>query len=203
MDILKYCLNTLLLACVFTGIGFLWGKSKRSDPVVTYVERPRIGGKTDLWSLLPKTSIEPGEKEIQYVFMPLRDSVRNRGVLGRENEGIDTLQAMKATVLDWNTRRDYSHTLFDDPEIGKMDLTFSIQYNKLGDLEWGFTPVQKIVNPAPSPRLSPFVRASVTTLGVVGLGGGVRSGAWGFDLSIIRDTHRGQNGVELGIAYSF
>lgn len=46
-------------------------------------------------------------------------------------------------MVDWATKRDYTATLFDIDTVGVCKVNTSVQYNRLGLLEYDFTPVQK------------------------------------------------------------
>lgn len=48
-----------------------------------------------------------------------------------------------AIMLDWATKREYQATLFDIDTVGVCKLNTSTQYNRLGNLNYTFTPVQK------------------------------------------------------------
>lgn len=204
MDVLKTALRLLALAFACLVAGFFLGRKTVPEPEIRYVERPQNSGSLDFSRLSPKTSLEAPKPLLKYVFIPLADSVESRGVLGPKSEALDTLSSLWETAKDWNTLRTYNETLFDDPDNGKLDLSFTVQYNKPGEVHWNYAPgAMKIVHNPRNKKMSPFVRVSVSTLGTAGIGGGLRVGSWAFDTSWLRDFQRQKNGVSVGVSYSF
>lgn len=204
MDVLKTALGLLALAFVCLMAGFFLGRKTVPEPEIRYVERPQSSGSLDFSKLSPKTSIEATKPLLKYVFIPLADSVETKGVLGPKSEALDTLSSLWETAKDWNTLRTYNETLFDDPDNGKLDLSFTVQYNKPGEVHWNYAPVpMKIVRATRETRLSPFIRVSASTLGTAGVGGGLRVGSWAFDASYLRDFQHQRNGAAIGVSYSF
>lgn len=204
MDVLKTALSSLALAFACLAVGFFLGRKTVPEPEIRYVERPRNSGSLDFSKLTPKTSLEASKPLLKYVFIPLADSVETRGALGPKTEARDTLSSLWETVKDWNTLRSYSQTLFDDPDNGKLDLSFTVQYNKPGEIHWNYAPVpMKIIRDTRKKELSPFIRASVSTLGTAGIGGGIRGKSWAFDVSYLRDFQHQRNGAAIGVSYSF
>lgn len=204
MDLLRAALGSLALALLCLAAGFFWGRRTAPEPEVRYIDRPVKSGSLDLSGAIPKSSLESPKITLKYVFIPLGDSVETKGVLGPETEAVDTLQSLWETARDWNTLRSYRQTLFDNPEDGRMEVSFTVQYNRPGEVQWDYAPVpMKVIRDTRKKDLSPFVRASVSTLGTAGIGGGLRVKSWALDISYLRDFRHQQNGAAIGVSYSF
>lgn len=176
--------------------------SKNTKYEVKYVQRERVGGNINMSGLAPNFEYKPIKLDLKWDISP------DGGNALYEPDSLltsppDTLEAIWATVSDWNTRRTYTQTLFDNAE-GRLDVNLSLQYNRPQDIGWVFTPA-----PVPVPQikkhrtLSPFVRASANTFGILGVGGGVYINHWGVGGSYLYDTRRGMRGFEVGVAYKF
>jgi hypothetical protein len=57
--------------------------------------------------------------------------------------------AVSAALIDWNTKRSYKGTLFDDPRAGTVSYSFDVQFNRAGHIDYRFTPVSP---PAPKAK---------------------------------------------------
>lgn len=68
-------------------------------------------------------------------------------------------------MQDWATKRDYEATLFDVDTLGKCDIKTSVQYNRLGNIDYTFIPVQKQTNitEVTTRKFLPYVGAGITT----------------------------------------
>lgn len=81
----------------------------------------------------------------------------------------DTTQFSKsdstAIMIDWATKKEYSATLFDSDTLGTCKINTFVQYNKLGNIDYTFTPVYKQeTNYIQTKRkLIPFVGVGITT----------------------------------------
>lgn len=135
-------------------IGYFLG---RDTTVVHEVER-HVKGKT-----ITDTVAVPEPYFVSTPVLPLffykADTVRNVQV-------VDTA----AILADWIQQRNYKQTLFDN-ESGKADINLSVQYNKLTDLSYSFTPIHKEIIRTKEQAWLPFVSASYS--GQLGVGGGL------------------------------
>lgn len=216
MDVLRMALGSLALAAICLVAGFFWGRRTAPEPEVCYIERPVKSGSIDLSGVTPKSSLKPSlkpsELSLKYVFIHLRDSGETKGVLSPETDrvsrpqtaGVDTLQSLWETARDWNTLRTYRETLFDNPEDGRMEVSFTVQHNRPGRVQWDYAPVpMKVIRGTRKRELSPFIRVSASTLRTAGIGGGLRVGSWAFDASYLRDFQHQKSGVAIGVSWSF
>lgn len=81
----------------------------------------------------------------------------------------DTLYLMKEDttkiMADWATKREYEETLFDVDTLGKLKINTYTQYNRLGSIDYTFTPVikQQTTEIYNVRKFSPFVGAGLST----------------------------------------
>ena len=210
MDLLKRIVFALALAIVAGAIGYVWGRQDAPEPEVRYVTKNSVSGGLDLSNLAPIEAISPPKSSLKWVYIPPEEKAQNEGVLGPKTPGdslqIDTLGSVRATIEDWNTRRTYSRTLFSDVENGTLDLSFSVQYNRPQQFDWSYTPpATPVVIPKPKKTTlwGPYLRASVNTLGGVGVGAGVFINHVGVDVSYLHDFRGQSSGIGIGVIYKF
>jgi hypothetical protein len=101
-------------------------------------------------------------------------------------------------IVDYELRRLYKTQLFDN-QYGKLDLSLSAQYNRLGDLSYEFTPVTKVVYRDKAWR--PFVSVTYGSMGYIGAGGGLYYKSVGVCLQYVTDLKR--NGVCVSFYKAF
>lgn len=65
---------------------------------------------------------------------------------------------------DWATKREYERTLFDSDTLGTFKLNTTVQYNRISDLKYEFTPMIKTVTTTEYRvrKILPFVGAGVS-----------------------------------------
>jgi hypothetical protein len=183
--ILLYCALCLAIGTV---AGFLAGRrTVERLETVRYVKETPVTGKIEL--------LEPFKVEIPSlpVLLTRMDTVYvDRVVYTREV--VDTA----GIIADYELRRLYKTRLFDN-QYGKLDLSLSAQYNRLGDLSYEFTPVTRIVYREKDWR--PFVSVMYRSLGYIGAGGGLYYKSLGVSVQYVTDLKR--NGVSVGIYKAF
>ena len=89
-------------------------------------------------------------------------------------------------IKDWSKQREYTTTLFDSDTLGKFTLNTSVQFNRLGDLEYTFKPKQKTVTEyvEVKKKYIPFIGAGISTFPSAGIEAGLFiNQSWGFALS--------------------
>ena len=72
---------------------------------------------------------------------------------------------------DYELKRTYKLTAFDNKTQGKLELFPVIQYNKLSALDYNFTPIIERQTIYKAKAWQPFVSASYSTLNYIGIGG--------------------------------
>lgn len=70
-----------------------------------------------------------------------------------------TKEDTSVIIKDWGTTRQYAETLFDIDTLGKCSITADVQYNRLKNLTYSYTPVVKTVTITETKvkKFSPFV----------------------------------------------
>ena len=84
---------------------------------------------------------------------------------------------------DWATLRDYEATLFEVDTLGKCDIKTSVQYNRISNIEYYFTPKQKQVTKTEifKRKYLPYIGGGISTQPSVGVECGLFiNQSWGF-----------------------
>lgn len=169
-------------------IGFFFGRSSIDDePKTEYIKGTTIAG-----SVSP-TQFEPIKEErpdIQY---------RDTGSIKYVNLPADTA----AIIADWELKRTYNLTAFDNNTQGKLELFPVIQYNRLTALDYNFTPMIERQMVYKIKVWQPFVSGSYSTLNYVNIGGGVFYHNLGFEYQYQKSLGSQSNGHLFGIKYKF
>ncbi|MDR2810476.1 MAG: hypothetical protein LBB84_07995 [Tannerellaceae bacterium] len=105
-----------------------------------------------------------------------------------------------AIIREYELKRYYSETLFNN-QYGKLDVSFTSQYNKVTDLKYDFTPVTIVRTVEKERVFTPFVMASYNTLKQGGIGGGIFYHDIGVQVRFVTDFKA--NGLDVGIMYKF
>ena len=105
--------------------------------------------------------------------------------------------AIMAVLTDWNTKRYYKGTLFDDPHAGTVTYGFDVQFNRAGQIDYHFDPAPV---PKARPRLRPTVGGEIYTNGQHSFGGGVQYGAFGLNVRALKlPGTTGETGYAFGV----
>lgn len=179
----SYIFIAVCIACLI--IGFLVGRK-----TIDTKESVTLEHKESVSSIVRIP--EPKEtKPASPVYKYKTDTINNIIV-----QKVDTAQIIE----DWIKNRNYNITLFDN-DNGKLNIDASVQYNKLFDLQYTFTPIQKVITKQKTPVFTPFVGVSYNSLGYVSAGGGLFYHDLGIELRYITDFDK--KGVDFGIKYKF
>lgn len=76
-----------------------------------------------------------------------------------------TKEDTTAVLANWATSKTYNESLFDIDTLGRCDISLSVQYNRLADLSYTYTPVQKTttVTTIKKKWFSPFIGVGIMT----------------------------------------
>jgi hypothetical protein len=174
--------------CLAAGLvgGFVAGR-KTIKETVKYVREETVAGTIERVELI-------GVDVPEVPVLPVRvDTVFVDRVM-YTREVVDT-----ATIIaDYVLRRSYATQLFDN-QYGKLNVSLSAQYNRVGSVSYEFIPVTKTVYRDRVWR--PFVVASFSSLGAVGLGGGMFYKSMGAGVQYVTDFKR--NGIGISIYKAF
>ena len=141
----KICV-IIAAAILLFGLGFYVGKKREPEVIIKtetkYVELPPIHDSipkpVPVYVKKPADSlnillalIEEGKYE-EYFPERVRDSLI-----------YVTKEDTAAVIRDWATERVYKETLFDTDTLGRFAFDAKVQYNRLQNFDYTFTPVQK------------------------------------------------------------
>jgi len=145
----------------------------------------------------------PYKEEIRYVQgevvrdttfhpVPLLEIVHDTIILVER----DTIK----TLIDWNTERYYAEQLFNDKR-GILDVSASVQYNRLQDISFEFVPVYREITRYKIPAWHPYVGFSYNTFNQVAFDAGLFYKHFGIELQYISNFK--QKGYGIGLRYKF
>lgn len=177
-----------LFGIVCLVIGFFIGRSTIDTKTkIEYVRGQKVTG-----SVSP-TQFEPIKEErpvVQY---------RDTGSVKYINRPVDTA----AIIADWELKRTYKLTAFDNKTQGKLELFPVIQYNKLSALDYNFTPVIERQTIYKTKVWQPFGSVSYSTLNYVGIGGGIFYHNLGFEYQYQKSLGNQSDAHTFGLKYKF
>lgn len=130
-------------------------------PVPVYIrEDDRLGYSTETQPVAPEVvpieTVEPGSK---------RDA------------------AVDAVLIDWNTKRSYTGTLFDNKTVGTFSYAFDVQFNRAGQIDYRFDPAPI---PKPRTRLRPTIGGEYYSNGQYAFGAGIQYSAFGLNVRALK-----------------
>lgn len=109
---------------------------------------------------------------------------------------------MDKVLSEFTLKRRYEFTLYDDMEVGKLDVSMMVQNNKLQDFKYTNTPYVKNITTYKEKYITPFASLSYHTVGSVGIGGG----AFIRDIGVEYQFNLSQNNNTyhtIGLKYKF
>ena len=128
------------------------------------------------------------------VLLTKSDTIRVPGQPEKIIQVVDTAQVLAEFIK----KNSYKETLFDNDTLGKLVVEPIVQYNKLQSIPYSFTPIYKQITIERKKIFTPFISASVNTLGMIGIGGGTYINNIGFELKYFP-----KNYLELGTHIKF
>lgn len=178
----------IVYGVICLAVGFFIGRST----IDTKTKTEYIKGATMTGSVSP-TQFEPIKEErpdIQY---------RDTGSIKIVNLPADTA----AIIADWELKRTYKLTAFDNKTQGKLELFPVIQYNKLSALDYNFTPIIERQTIYKTKVWQPFISGSYSTLNYVNIGGGVFYHNLGLEYQYQKSLGNQTDGHVFGVKYKF
>lgn len=147
---------------------------------------------------IPKLIPVPGPERIVY----LPDTMPGAPVvvpIDSVPEGPDRDAAVDTAVTDWNAKRRYTGTLFDDPRVGSVAYDFTVQFNQAGAISYRFNPVPVSAKKEPL-RLRPTFGGEYYANGQFSMGPGLLYGTIGANVRILSlPSSTGKSGFTAGI----
>lgn len=190
--------STLIVLCgiVCLVIGFFIGRSSiDSEPKKEYIKGEMLTGSVSPTQLEPIKEEKPDKSLLP--FIQYRDTGSVRFI------PIDSAAYAKLVIADYELKRTYKLTAFDNKTQGKLDLFPVIQYNKLSALDYNFTPIIERQTIYKTKVWQPFVSASYSTFNYIGIGGGIFYHNLGFEYQYQKSLGSQSNGHLFGVKYKF
>lgn len=198
-----------IVAAFLFGLGFYLGRKKDPDVIikteVKYVELPPI--RDSIPYPVPYEVIKPIDTA-NIIKAVIRDGLYSE--LFPEKIVSDTIYITKedtATIIkDWATERRYQETLFDSDTLGRLSVDATIKYNRMSNLGYIFTPIQKQTETTvrTTRKFLPYLGAGFdTNSAIIGQGGMFIHQDAGFALQYRYDTQNKQNAVGGLFLYMF
>lgn len=143
------------------------------------------------------------EESVDNPVLPLkRIEIRYRDTGRTETKYIYQVVDTAAIIADYVLKRTYDIIAFDDMDKGKLRLFPVIQYNKLEEINYEFTPVRR-TSIYKEKVWQPFISGSYSTLDIVGFGGGLFYHKLGFEYQYQIDYKNMRKGHLLELKYRF
>jgi hypothetical protein len=175
-----------IVLCLSVGLvaGFFAGRhTVEKGEKVTYIREASVTGVAG--------PLEPVSVEVPTSpALPVRTDTVYVDRVMYTREVVDTA----AIIADYELKRSYTAQLFDN-QYGKLSLSLSTQYNRLGNLSYEFTPVTKIIYRERAWR--PFATATYNTLGYGSVGVGLSYKSIGIGFEYVTDFKR--HGVGIAV----
>jgi hypothetical protein len=183
-------IHYIAISLVCLAVGFFTGRCTTEVETKTeYIEGEPVSGN------IP--NIEPIHTETPEIStLPVKIDTISVDNIQHVVQKVDTA----AIIREYEVKRFYSETLFNN-QYGKLDISFSTQYNKVSDLKYGFSPITIIKTVEKERVFTPFVSVSYNTLKQAGIGGGLFYHDTGIQVRYITDFKA--KGLDLSVMYKF
>ena len=180
-------MKNLTIIIAITLIAFFIGRASVQQTTETvYTKGKTVSG--DVHISLPTKEIQPITPILPYRYIFINNT---------KSEVVDTAKI----INDYIAERTYSLTLFDNL-YGKLDISPTIQYNKLTAIPYSFTPIEKTIYRSKH-RWTFFSTLSYNTFNIAGVGAGVFYKNMGVHYKYLWDTDLNVNGHEWGLNVMF
>ncbi len=174
------------LLCIAAGF-FLGRSTVKTEERVEYIKEKPVKGSVNIPP--PVKEIKPYKPLLPLTYIFLKDTVI---------EKVDTAKIIEEYI----TEKHYNLTLFDK-DFGKLDLKPTLQYNKLTNIDYTYTPITKTVTNYREQVFIPFASASYNTFGTAGVGGGFFYKKIGAEYNYLYSTFSQNSGHQLSVKVRF
>ena len=193
--------NKIIIAAVVILIvfatGCLLGRATISKgEKVEHVQGETVYGSLNPDFLTVKKEFKGDIKFLPYIFWK-GDTVKINNI-----EYISTIPDTAKIVEDFIVKREYQFNVFDN-ENGKLEVSPTVQYNRLQAFNYSFTPIKTIITKTDKPAFIPFLSASYNTFGEAGIGGGVFIRDFGIEYNYLYRPIDNQSGHMIGVKIKF
>lgn len=156
----------LLLILIAFAAGYFLGKDTiTNDEIVKQVKGETVYGSLNPDFLTVKKEFRGDIKFQPYIFWK-SDTIRVS-----ETEYISTIPDTAKIIEDFITKREYQFNVFNNKQ-GILDISQSIQYNRLQSFRYTYTPIHKNTTITKKNLFEPFGSVGYTTFNQVSFGGG-------------------------------
>ena len=188
----KYVILTTT-TCFLLGF-FVGRKTINQETKIEYIQLEPITGSVDKEELIPVK-----ETITEAPDLPMKRDTIYLDSLIYIAQKVDTA----AIIEDYIKLREYNLTLFDNKEIGKLNISPTVQYNKLIGLDYSFTPIQQRITIYKKKTWTPFLSGGYSTLDYLNIGGGVFYHNIGFEYQYQKSILDNNNGHLFNLKYKF
>lgn len=183
----------LIIMLLSVVLGFFAGRAStdRIEDTIAISGEPVSGSVT---GMQPVSETKPLNPEL-----PMRrDTVYIDSII-YVRETVDTA----AIIAEYELSRQYLVPLFDN-QYGKLELSVSTQYNRLHDVSYTFLPIHTIQRVQIKKTWQPYVSSSYSTIGLIGVGGGLFYNSIGLEYQRQYSVQNNQSsGHMIGLKYKF
>ncbi len=186
----------ILILIVFTA-GFFVGRCTiTKEEKVEHVQGETVYGSLNPDFLTVKKEFKGDVKFLPYIFLK-SDTIKIHDI-----EYISTIPDTAKIVEDFIVKREYQFNVFDN-ENGKLEVSPTVQYNRLLAFDYSFTPIKTVITKIDKPVFVPFLSASYSSFGIAGIGGGFFIKNTGIEYNYLHRPIDNQSGHMLGIKFKF
>lgn len=196
-------------AILLFGLGFYIGKKREPEVVVKtevkYVELPPIHD--SIPTPVPVYVKQPADT-LNILLSLVRNGKYSEYFPERVRDSLVyvTKEDTAAVIRDWASERLYKETLFDSDTLGRFVFDAKVQYNRLQNFDYTYTPVQKQTESAIRTvrTFLPYLGAGLDLNGsVIGQGGVFFKQDAGLAVQYRYDTKRKEHTVGAMFMYMF
>ncbi len=192
----KIIIATLAILIAFTA-GFIFGRyTITKEEKVEHVKGETAYGSLNPDFLTVKKEFKGDVKFLPYIFWK-SDTIKIHDI-----EYISTIPDTAKIVEDFIVKREYQFNVFDN-ENGKLEVSPTVQYNRLQKFDYSFTPIKTVITKIDKPVFVPFISASYNSFGIAGIGGGMFIKNTGIEYNYLYRPFDNQSGHMLGIKVKF
>ena len=185
--------NYWKIALIIVGIvglfilGIYIGKKTTKPQIIEHTEYITLPPQTDT---IPPVIIKETVDTANLIKQCIKDGIYQELFPEKIIYLTDTLEFDKTDstkiMQDWITKREYEATLFDVDTLGKCDIKTIVQYNRLGTIDYTFTPKQKqtTISEVTIRKFLPYIGGGITTFPSAEIEAGLFiNQSYGFSLS--------------------
>ena len=192
----KIIIAALAILIAFAAGFFIGRTTITKGEKVEHVQGETVYGSLNPDFLTVKKEFKGDIKFLPYIFWK-SDTVNIHDI-----EYISTIPDTAKIVEDFIVKREYQFNVFDN-ENGKLEVSPTVQYNRLQAFAYSFTPIKTVITKINKPVFVPFLSASYNTFGIAGIGGGVFIKNTGIEYNYLYRPVDNQSGHMIGIKFKF